>query len=38
MNMDPFNNLIFTDTLDGSTGAELFKNLSGRKWVVKKIQ
>ncbi len=36
MNEPKFTNLSFTAKLSGSTGAELFKNKSGKKWVVKK--
>ena len=36
MNDPKYTNLSFTAKLSGSTGAELFKNKSGKKWVVKK--
>jgi hypothetical protein len=36
MKAPKFTNLSFTAKLSGSTGAELFKNKSGKKWVVKK--
>jgi len=36
MNTPKYTNLTFTAKLSGSTGAELFKNKSDKKWVVKK--
>ncbi len=36
MNEPKYNNLTFTGKLTGSTGVELFKNKSEKKWVVKK--
>ncbi len=36
MNIPPFGNMVFATSLSGSTGANLYKNTTGKEWVIKK--